>query len=154
MATIGSTTVEYNGRLGLEDVGTARWKGIAAPFDRKPKGYFDAKPTRETLWSSILNILLTPLGTRIMLPEFGSRLTELVFEPNDEMLEDIAKAYIADALVRWEPRVRVARVDIYRDGFNENALIVSIDYAIGSEEEVLNNQFVMSQGGSLGAAGI
>lgn len=54
---------------------------------------------------SITIILNTPKGTRFMLPEFGSRLKELVFEPNDEVLEDLLDTFIYEAIRDWEKRV-------------------------------------------------
>ena len=54
---------------------------------------------------SIYLILCTRLGERLYRPDFGSRLSELVFSPlNTETLLQI-KLYVEEALVRWEPRI-------------------------------------------------
>jgi len=59
---------------------------------------------------SVVDILTTPLGTRVMLPEYGSNLADLVDNPNDPALAIKIIMASAGALARWEPRVRVDRV--------------------------------------------
>jgi phage baseplate assembly protein W len=42
----------------------------------------------------------------MMLPEFGSRLSELQFETNDDVLQSLLRLYTLEALRKWEGRVR------------------------------------------------
>ncbi|MES9873156.1 MAG: GPW/gp25 family protein [Candidatus Sedimenticola sp. 6PFRAG7] len=66
------------------------------------------------LRQSITDILTTPVGSRVMRREYGSRLFELVDAPgNPGTLIDLYAA-TAVALARWEPRFRLARV--HRNG--------------------------------------
>lgn len=62
------------------------------------------------LRQSVRDILTTPLGSRVMLREYGSRLFQLVDAPiNRSTLLEIYTASI-EALERWEPRLRVTSV--------------------------------------------
>jgi len=62
------------------------------------------------LRQSIIDILTTPIATRVMRPEYGSRLFELIDRPVDaEFLVDLYAETVI-ALHRWEPRIRVVRV--------------------------------------------
>ena len=64
------------------------------------------------LRQSIIDILTTPIGSRVMRRDYGSRLYELVDAPiNRGTLVEIYAA-TAEALVRWEPRFRVSRVQV------------------------------------------
>ncbi len=56
---------------------------------------------------SILDILGTPIGSRFMLRDYGSRMRELLFEPNDEVIQDIASVFIFEALQKWEKRIKI-----------------------------------------------
>jgi len=68
--------------------------------------------TIEHLRQSIRDILTTPIGSRVMLREYGSLLPYLVDAPMDKAtVIDIIQA-TAGAIARWEPRVRVERVDV------------------------------------------
>ncbi len=59
---------------------------------------------------SVVDILTTPLGTRVMLPEYGSNLADLVDNPLDPTLAIKIIMTSAGALARWEPRIRVDRI--------------------------------------------
>lgn len=62
------------------------------------------------LRQSIRDILTTPIGSRVMRREYGSRLFDLVDAPlNDRTIIEIFAA-TAEALARWEPRLSVQRV--------------------------------------------
>lgn len=131
MGSVASTFAAI--QRGLDEAKSSRWRGPVCPFTQSGKGYFEARGTRSVILSSIINILETPLGTRIMLPQFGSRLPELVFEQNDEILAQMARTYIADALDRWEPRIRILNVDVFADQFRDDILIVRLTYTILQE---------------------
>jgi phage baseplate assembly protein W len=66
------------------------------------------------LRQSIRDILTTPLGSRVMRRNYGSRLFDLVDNPlNEQTLVDLFAA-TAEALIRWEPRLQVTRVQARR----------------------------------------
>ena len=62
------------------------------------------------LRQSIRDILLTPAGSRVLLRSYGSRLIDLVDRPLTAALLADIQAEAADALGRWEPRLRLRRV--------------------------------------------
>ncbi len=62
------------------------------------------------LRQSITDILTTPVGSRVMRRDYGSRLYQLVDAPmNRDTLADLYAA-TAEAIRRWEPRFRVTKV--------------------------------------------
>ncbi|CAG2144417.1 hypothetical protein LMG31506_03001 [Cupriavidus yeoncheonensis] len=64
------------------------------------------------LRQSIRDILTTPIGSRVMRREYGSRLFKLVDAPlNRATILDIYAA-TADALARWEPRFKLTKTSI------------------------------------------
>lgn len=66
----------------------------------------------EHLMQSIRDILSTPLGSRVMRRDYGSRLFELIDNPtNSETLIEVYAA-TAEALDRWEPRFRLRQVGV------------------------------------------
>lgn len=94
-------------------------------------------------------ILGTALGERVMRPLFGCRIHELVFEPNSQETAVLAARYVEEALARWEPRIRLTRVQaapafagprqtsrVTPDALNEQAmLLIEIDYVIKSTDD-------------------
>ncbi len=81
---------------------------------------------------SILQILGTRPGERLMNPEFGSKLNDLVFEQNDEVLKGLIRHYVIDAIKRWERRVVINGVtfDDAPQNIDSNLLSVRISYRV------------------------
>lgn len=64
----------------------------------------------EHLRQSIRDILTTPIGTRGMLREYGSRLFELIDAPTNRSTLLAIYAATIEAIERWEPRIKITRV--------------------------------------------
>lgn len=79
---------------------------------------------------AIIMILLTPKGQRVMRPEFGCQMYELVFAPNDATTAGLAAYYVEQALGMWEPRIRVQEVLARPDQADMGRLLITIRYAI------------------------
>ncbi|MEB4676097.1 GPW/gp25 family protein [Enterobacteriaceae bacterium G50] len=63
---------------------------------------------------SVQDILSTPTGTRVMLPDYGSNLLSLVDAPDDRLTQIRTVMATAVALDRWEPRISVQSVSASR----------------------------------------
>lgn len=61
---------------------------------------------------SVRDILMTPEGSRIARREYGSLLSVLIDQPQNDVTRLQVMAATYSALSRWEPRVRLDAVDI------------------------------------------
>jgi uncharacterized protein len=75
-------------------------------------------------------ILLTPKGQRPMRPEFGCKVHDLLFAPNDATTAGLAAYYVEDALNMWEPRIRLLRVQAAPDTDNDGRLLITVYYEV------------------------
>ncbi|QEK90180.1 GPW/gp25 family protein [Wolbachia endosymbiont of Chrysomya megacephala] len=66
----------------------------------------------EHLKQSIIDILITPVNSRIMRRDYGSRLFELVDKPINRDLTLEIYAATAEALEKWERRFKLEKVKI------------------------------------------
>ena len=64
------------------------------------------------LRQSIEDILTTPVGSRRMRPEYGSKLRRFVDLPVNEGWKSAVQAEVARALGRWEPRLKLDQVRV------------------------------------------
>ncbi|QBQ11082.1 MULTISPECIES: GPW/gp25 family protein [Pseudomonas] len=64
------------------------------------------------LRQSIEDILVTPVGSRRMRPEYGSQLRRFVDLPVNEGWKSAVQAEVARSLQRWEPRLKLERVQV------------------------------------------
>ena len=78
-----------------------------------------------------LEILLsTRLGERVMVPDYGCNLEELLFQPLDLSLKTYVKDLIKTAILYHEPRIDVQKIEIDTTNEIEGELLVKIDYII------------------------
>jgi phage baseplate assembly protein W len=61
----------------------------------------------EHLRQSVRDILTTPLGSRVMRRDYGSRLFDLIDAPYSSAVKLAIIAATAEALIIWEPRIEV-----------------------------------------------
>ena len=66
----------------------------------------------EHLKQSIVDILTTPIGTRVICRDYGSNLFQLIDQPINKNLFPKIYAAVADALDKWEPRFKVEKITI------------------------------------------
>ncbi len=67
---------------------------------------------RQHLAQSIADIITTPIGSRVMRREYGSPMADLLDWPLNNATRLQAYAAIAMAVMRWEPRIRLSRVQL------------------------------------------
>lgn len=79
---------------------------------------------------SVEIILSTPQGQRVMRPEFGCRIHELLWAPINTATITAAKHYVEEALAWWEPRIDVQDVDVSQDQQQPGCLLIYITYRI------------------------
>ena len=82
------------------------------------------------LEQSMIIILTTSPGQRVMRSTFGCRLHELVFAPNNNQTAARARRFVEDALRMWEPRVTVVEVEARPDPDNAASLLITIQYEV------------------------
>lgn len=84
----------------------------------------------ESVRESILIILGTAKGERVMRPNFGCGLNELVFASNDTITASMASEYVTTALQTWEPRIILQEVNATPNSKEPNLLNIDINYSI------------------------
>lgn len=91
--------------------------------------------------SSLEILLSTRLGERIMLPEYGCNLDDLLFESINLTLKTYVIERIKTAILYHEPRIDVNRIEIDPTNELEGELLILIDYTIRSTNSRRNVVF-------------
>jgi hypothetical protein len=104
--------------------------GWAFPLGVDARGRIALARQERDVEEAIHMILLTPKGQRVMRPEFGCRIHELIFAPDDATTAGLATYYVEEALGMWEPRIRVQDIIAEPDPTNSGRLLIEIRYEI------------------------
>ncbi|MFI9561192.1 GPW/gp25 family protein [Nonomuraea endophytica] len=105
---------------------TGRPRGLGFPFGVTAAGALTALEGDQLLRGKVLQLLLTAQGERVNLPEYGTGLRDLVFDPNNELLAAATEFTVARALGRFlGDQLEVQSVQVAADAAE---LIVDIVY--------------------------
>ena len=78
-----------------------------------------------------LEILLsTRLGERIMLPDYGCNLEELLFQPLDVTLKTYIKELIETAILYYEPRITAQKISLDTTNELNGEILINIEYIV------------------------
>jgi phage baseplate assembly protein W len=91
----------------------------------------------QNIEDSIWIILATAPGERVMRPDFGCRIHDLVFAVNDAATTGQIAQEVRRALVRWEPRIDVLGVSLETKGRGE-VLFINIQYRVRATNNFFN----------------
>ncbi|MGL4650013.1 MAG: GPW/gp25 family protein [Caldilineaceae bacterium] len=104
-------------------------QGLSFPLSLTPKGEIALVTGTTDVDQAMQVILETMPGERVMRPNFGCRIWELLFAPNDAETRALAAYHVRQALEFWEPRVTIDSIDVATD-HDASALRITITYTI------------------------
>jgi hypothetical protein len=96
----------------------------------EPRGVAEMVSENDSVRQSVLLLLTTRPGERLMRPTYGCDLGALVFSPNDDTTATIAVHHVRRALERWEPRIDIIKLDAGRDPHDPAVLIITLEYQV------------------------
>jgi phage baseplate assembly protein W len=79
---------------------------------------------------AIYIILNTAPGERVMHPDFGCNIHDLIFWPANDQTAAIIERYVTEALTRWEPRIRLHEVRAVPEATEVGQMLINIVYEI------------------------
>jgi phage baseplate assembly protein W len=113
-------------------------RGIAWPMGVDHTGALRMSEGTADLDRSIRVVIATAPGERVMRPEFGCRIWDLLFEPvTANLLGQMAQA-VRDALAQWEPRATVEDVEVHQDDDDHALVHISVRYVVRSTNDKRN----------------
>jgi phage baseplate assembly protein W len=87
---------------------------------------------------SMAVILATAPGERVMRPQFGCRIWDLLFEPITANLLGLMAQAVRDALAHWEPRVEVVDVRPEPDANDHTLIKINVSYRVKATNDRRN----------------
>ena len=129
-------------RISLERESLFRWTS-------NENGLIAMNALEDHVRQSILLILQTAKGERVMRPDFGARLRDLTFEPLNQATISLAQHYVQEALTRFEPRIEILNVEMRCQPNSRIDLLIHLQYRVRSTDTTFNlvYPFYIERGG-------
>ena len=112
--------------------------GISLPLQIGGTGFIQTYNTTEQIKSNIKNLLLTQKGERILQPEFGSGLHEILFDFNNDDIEGKIEDAINEAFEQWLPYVTIADIVVEQtDALKDrNQINISLKFQVNGSVDL------------------
>lgn len=92
----------------------------------------------EDIESSLQILLSTRKSERIMQPNYGCNLDELLFEPLTTTFKTYIKDLVATAILYFEPRIDVNKIDLDETNELEGKVVITVEYTVRSTNSRFN----------------
>ena len=126
----------------MEDARSFLGRGWSFPpeFNKESKQVEMVKEEKD-IKESLSILLSTSLGERVMQPTYGCNLADYQFEPTNNSLIGFLKDLIENAILIFEPRIKLEKIEITDPGsfdLIEGKLQISLDYSIAGTNSRYN----------------
>lgn len=130
-------------RYGIKTRESRSFRDVALSFSRNPlTADINILKDENAIKAAVKNIILTKPGEKLFEPNFGSKISDLLFEPFDFIVRDQMETEIRNSISLYEPRVEVEEVNV--NWLEESYEIeVTIQYIIIGEPLVREISFLL-----------
>jgi uncharacterized protein len=93
---------------------------------------------QEDIQQSLIILLNTARGERIMREDFGCDLQGFMFEEISRSLVSNITQLITDAVLYYEPRIKLNAVNVDESGQDVGVVLITLDYTVKSNNSRFN----------------
>ncbi|HRC56847.1 MAG: GPW/gp25 family protein [Myxococcales bacterium] len=116
-------------------------RGFRFPVSLSLNGGLSSSALEENVRQCIFIILGTAPGERLMRPDFGCRIHDLMFAPNHAITAARAGVYCEEAIYKYEPRVSYVQCFAGPNPDEPNRLDIRVEYVIAGKNDKRNLVF-------------
>jgi hypothetical protein len=112
-------------------------RGVAFPLRTDAQGSLALIGGAEDIDRSLQAVLSTAPGERVMRPEFGCAIWDLIFDPLNHNTVGLMAQRVREAVSQWEPRVDLERVDVTVAPSGES-VVIDLTYRVRATNDRRN----------------
>ena len=116
-------------------------RGILFPMRVDQSGSIALGRGADDIDASIRMAIITAPGERVMRPQFGCRIWDLLFEPINANTLGLMTEAVRDAVSQWEPRVDLEDVVVEPDPGSPARVIIDLRYRVRTTNDRRNLVF-------------
>ena len=124
-------------------------RGWAFPVRVDPRtGRIATVAEEDDIRQAIWIILSTAKGERVMRPDFGCGIHDLVFDSVSTVTAGLLENHVREALIRYEARIEVVRLDVRTAEADRGRLLLELHYRVRRTNHEFNlvYPFFLSEG--------
>ena len=115
-----------------------KFKDFFVPFKVSLNRDFEELKDIQSVQNGINNIFTWKKGQRVLEPEFGSNLYQLLYEPINASTATLIGEYLKTDIEKWEPRVSIDKI-VIDPRAEENTYYIQVNYSV----PVLSDQILV-----------
>lgn len=93
--------------------------------------------------SEMAHVMLTPKGSRIRKPDFGTDLIKYLFEPNDEMTWESVREEVIDAVSKYAPGVKINEIGVTNPPEEPSSTYLDVRYTVTRGNKTENGRMAI-----------
>ena len=113
-------------------------RGISFPMRVDQSGALALTGGGTDIDGSLRMVLTTAPGERLMRPQFGCRIWDLLFEPINANTIGLMAESVKDAVSQWEPRIDLEDVQIEPDPRDHSRVMINLKYKVRATNDRRN----------------
>jgi phage baseplate assembly protein W len=113
-------------------------RGISFPMRVDQSGALALTSGGADIDGSLRMVLTTAPGERLMRPQFGCRIWDLLFEPINANTIGLMAESVKDAVSQWEPRIELEDVQIEPDPKDHSRVMINLKYKVRATNDRRN----------------
>ena len=100
---------------------------MAFPFQKGSLAFPREVTDADLIKQSLIQIVMTPKKSRVMRPNFGTNVLSYIFESNNAILSTLIRREVINAILTYEPRVRLNAVGVHRE---DASVVITLVYTL------------------------
>ena len=114
-------------------------RAVSLPFRIDGYGRVAATEDVRAIWAGRVRVVMTTvLGERLNRPDFGSDLTDSIFDGDDDLIEEI-QASVTRSFATWLPELTLESVDVVTANMDVGDVDVEVGYRVPGVTTVTEN---------------
>jgi uncharacterized protein len=122
----------------MSDAANFIGRGITFPMRVDQSGAIAMGSGADDIDANLKVVLITAPGERVMRPQFGCRIWDLVFEPINANTLGLMSEAVKDAVSQWEPRVDLLDVVVVPDPGDIGRVLIELQFRVKATNDVRN----------------
>jgi len=115
---------------------TTYYSGISFPFRRSSTSLPARATDTDLIRQSLVQLVSTSKGERVMRPDFGSNVINYLFDNNDDLLAELIRSDLFGVVGRYEPRVILTDVLVVRSDESVDVTLLYVVTFTGATDSV------------------